>query len=80
MPLFDGTAKNAKPESAKPKQDRAALFEKKDKNHDGKLTFKEFMENQPDPEAAKKRSEQWDADNKGYLTRDEFINMGGKSK
>ena len=66
--------------AAKPKQDRAALFEKKDKNHDGKLSFEEFMANQPDPEAAKKRFEQWDTDKKGFLSREEFINMGRKSK
>ena len=38
------------------------------------------MANQPDPEAAKKRFEQWDVGKKGYLTREEFINMGKKPK
>ena len=57
--------------------DRAALFEKKDKNHDGKLSFEEFMANQPDPEAAKKRFEQWDTGKKGFLSREEFITWEG---
>ena len=57
--------------------DRVALFEKKDQNHDGKLTYAEFIANQPDPDAAKQRFELWDKEKKGYLTRDEFIN-GGK--
>jgi arylsulfatase A-like enzyme len=65
---------------AKPAQDRAALFASKDKNHDGKLSREEFLANQPDVEAAKKRFEQWDTNQDGFLSRDEFINMGGKSK
>ena len=65
---------------AKPAQDRAALFAGNDKNHDGKLSREEFLANQPDVEAAKKRFEQWDTNKDGFLSRDEFINMGGKSK
>ena len=65
---------------AKPAQDRAALFASKDKNHDGKLSREEFLANQADPEAAKKRFDKWDTDKDGFLSRDEFINMGGKSK
>ena len=65
---------------AKPALDRAALFDEKDKNHDGKLSFGEFMANQRDPEGAKERFKQWDADKDGFLSRKEFINMGGKSK
>ena len=56
------------------------MFEKKDKNHDGKLSFEEFMANQPEPETAKKRFAQWDTDKDGFLSREEFINMGRKSK
>ena len=40
----------------------------------------EFMADQPDAEAAKQRFEQWDAGEKGLLSREEFINMNGKSK
>jgi arylsulfatase A-like enzyme len=38
LPSF-GAAKKVE----KPKQDRVAMFERKDKNHDGKLTFEEFI-------------------------------------
>lgn len=65
---------------AQPGQDRAALFDKKDKNHDSTLSFEEFMANQRDPEGAKERFKQWDADKDGFLSREEFITMGGKSK
>ena len=78
LPLFGDAKKNTKSDSAKPATDRAALFAKKDKNRDGKLTFEEFIANQPEPEAAKKRFELWDNGNKGYLTRDEFLNGGKK--
>ncbi len=74
------TPGQAKGNDPKPGGDRVALFEKKDKNHDNKLTFEEFMANQPDPKAAKNRFEQWDVDKKGFLTRDEFINQRGKTK
>jgi arylsulfatase A-like enzyme len=77
LPKFSGTEKTP---TARRGVDRAALFAKKDTNHDGKLTFDEFMANQPDPEAAKERFELWDSGKKGYLTRDEFINMGRKSQ
>lgn len=81
LPAFGGKdpAAGSKRES-KPHPDRAVMFDHKDKNHDGKLTFEEFMDGQPDPEAAKRRFEQWDTDKKGFLTRDEFIDMGSKTK
>jgi uncharacterized sulfatase len=60
--------------------DRADIFEKKDKNHDGKLSREEFLATQSDPETAKARFEKWDTDKDGSLSRDEFINSGGKSK
>jgi iduronate 2-sulfatase len=81
LPAFGGAMRTAgSKRGAKPRQDRAALFEKKDKNHDGKLSFEEFMANQPDPDAARGRFERWDAGKKGFLTREEFLNMGQKSK
>lgn len=83
LPAFSpGDAKAAPPSSpkadAKPKQDRVAMFEKKDKNHDGKLSREEFMANQPDPEAAKPRFDLWDLDKDGFLSRDEFVYSGKK--
>jgi iduronate 2-sulfatase len=61
----------------RPGADRAALFERKDLNHDGKLTREEFMANQPEPEAAAQRWNTFDTDHDGFLSRDEFVTMGG---
>lgn len=66
------------PKPAKPKLDREALFQRKDRNGDGKLTREEFLANQPDPEAAKGRWEQWDLDKDGFLSHDEFVFSGMK--
>jgi len=63
---------------AKPPIDRDKLFERKDKNHDGKLTRDEFLADQPDPEAAKGRWDKWDLDKDGTLSRDEFVFQGKK--
>jgi iduronate 2-sulfatase len=67
---------NPKPDAARPKTDRAALFEKKDADHDGKLTKTEFLANQPDPDQAPKRFERFDLNHDGSLSREEFISMG----
>jgi iduronate 2-sulfatase len=66
----------AQPAAAKPKPDRAALFERRDKDHDGKLTVEEFLQGQPDPAEAPNRFLRFDANHDGVLTRDEFIYMG----
>lgn len=58
------------------KQDRAALFERKDVNHDNKLIREEFLAGQPDPDEAPNRFTRFDSDKDGVLSRDEFINMG----
>ncbi len=71
--------KKAGAKSAKPKQDRAAMFAKRDKDRDGKLTREEFLTGQPDPDEAPKRFLLFDADQDGTLSREEFIS-GGKSK
>ncbi|MEI7730528.1 MAG: sulfatase-like hydrolase/transferase [Verrucomicrobiota bacterium] len=70
------TTKKGGKGTTKPAVDRAALFEKKDTNHDGKLSREEFMANQPDPEAAKPRFDLWDTDKDGFLSREEFIYQG----
>ena len=67
-------------DSRKQSQDRGALFETKDKNHDGKLSQEEFLTGQADQEAAKANFKKWDSDTDGFLARGEFINMGKKPK
>lgn len=69
-----GATASARP---KPKQDRAAMFAKRDQDGDGKLTRDEFLVGQPDPEEAPKRFILFDADKDGFINRDEFI-TGGK--
>jgi iduronate 2-sulfatase len=64
--------------AAKPKADREALFAKKDKDRDGKLTRDEFLAGQPDPKEAPKRFTKFDTDGDGALTRDEFVSSGEK--
>ncbi len=63
----------------KPRQDRAAMFDKRDKDKDGQLTRAEFLDGQPDPAEAPKRFPLFDTDKDGLLSRDEFIS-GGKNK
>jgi iduronate 2-sulfatase len=62
--------------TARQRRDRAALFQDRDKDHDGRLTRAEFLANQPDPTEAPKRFERFDVNKDGLLSRDEFINMG----
>ncbi|MFO0943941.1 MAG: sulfatase-like hydrolase/transferase [Pirellulales bacterium] len=57
-------------------QDRNVMFDKRDKNKDGMLTFDEFMSGQPDPEAAKLRFPKFDKNQDKQLSRDEFVNSG----
>jgi iduronate 2-sulfatase len=65
---------------AKPKQDRGAMFDRRDKNSDGKLTREEFLENQPDLQQATKRFPLFDTHQDGFLSREEFINGGRPAK
>jgi iduronate 2-sulfatase len=65
--------------STKPKQDRAAMFARRDKDGDGRLTREEFLLKQPDPDEAPKRFILFDANQDGFLSREEFIS-GGKNK
>jgi len=66
-----------KSKTSKSKQDRSAMFDKRDKDKDGKLTREEFLTGQPDPDEAPKRFPSFDKNKDGFLSREEFI-KGGK--
>jgi iduronate 2-sulfatase len=55
------------------KTDRAAMFRKRDKDDDKQLTFEEFMQSQPDPDAAKLRFPRFDLNGDEVLSPEEFI-------
>ncbi len=83
LPPFEALQSAATPAGAskseaksKPSSDRSGMFLKKDANQDAKLSQEEFLANQADADAVKKRFEQWDADKNGSLSREEFIGMG----
>ena len=61
-------------------QDRAKVFDSRDRNKDGILTYDEFMLNQPDPDQAPKRFILFDANKDGRLDRDEFTTAGHVKK
>ena len=61
-------------------QDRVARFNARDLNHDGKLNWDEFLATASNKQAAQPRFEQADADKDGFLSREEFMNMGAKTK
>lgn len=61
------------------KQDRNAMFEKRDQDKDGFLTRQEFLINQPDPDQAPDRFLKFDQNKDGKLSREEFV-KGGTSK
>ena len=56
--------------------DRGAMFARRDKDRDGRLTRDEFLDKQPDPTIAPQRFEKFDRDRDGVLTREEFVTMG----
>ena len=76
LPEAKPQIKDVKPMTEKQKQDRIALFDKKDTNHDGQLTREEFLAHQPDPAEAPKRFDRFDVNKDGVLSLDEFIHMG----
>ncbi len=81
-PFTPSATEKAKPvaaKPAKPSMDRGLVFDKKDKDHDGKLSLEEFLANQPDPDQAPKRFPLFDTNHDGVLSREEFI-QGGKPK
>lgn len=75
-PQIGTSGGKARSSSAKPKQDREAMFAKRDKDNDGKLTREEFLANQPDPDDAPARFIQFDKDKDGFVNREEFVRSG----
>jgi len=58
--------------------ERAAKFDRLDKDKKGKLTIEEYVSRQSDPEGAKKRFEKFDTNRDGGVTREEYIANGAK--
>ena len=56
--------------------ERAAKFDRLDKDKHGKLTLENYKSRQSDPEAAAKRFEKFDANKDGFVTREEYIENG----
>lgn len=61
-------------------RDRSARFAARDLNHDGKLSWEEFIATASEKGTARARFEQADVDKDSFLSQEEFINMGKKSK
>ncbi len=69
----------AKPaQSALSSEERAARFDKFDKEKIGKLSREAFLATQSNSAAASERFGKWDTNKDGYLSREEFITMGKK--
>ena len=78
-PQAAGTTKGAASAApAQTKQDRNALFDRRDQNHDGRLSRDEFLAGQPDPAEAPKRFPSFDTNHDGFLSREEFVNSGAQ--
>lgn len=73
-PRRQGKSQAASP--AKQTQDRAAIFKRKDTNHDGKLTREEFLREFPDPAEGRRRFATFDTNQDGMLSGEEFVTMG----
>jgi iduronate 2-sulfatase len=61
-------------------QDRAAMFRKRDKDDDGRLSREEFLAGQPDPDEAPKRFPRFDKNGDGVLTELEFVTSGKQTE
>jgi iduronate 2-sulfatase len=57
-------------------KDRGAMFDGRDANKDGKLNQAEFMLNQRDPAQAAKNFVNFDQDQSGDISKEEFVNLG----
>jgi hypothetical protein len=76
---FSFAADEAK-KADKPKPDPAAVFAKKDKNSDGKLSKEEFLDKAKDAAKAEAQFAAKDKDKDGSVSKEEFTAPGGKKK
>lgn len=75
-PACIAKAEAATPAAPKGGQNRGAIFDEKDKDHNGALSLAEYLDRFPDPEEGRRRFPTFDADHDGSLSRDEFIRRG----
>ncbi len=75
-PQYKASAAKAEAAGEKPKQDRVSMFNRRDVDHDGKLTREEFLKNQPDPKEAPARFLRFDVNQDGVLNQAEFVTSG----
>jgi arylsulfatase A len=75
--LKPGMKKAAQPAAANA-DPRAARFDERDLNHDGKLSLEEFIATAADKAGAKARFEKFDTDKDGFISREEFLKQGKK--
>jgi Ca2+-binding EF-hand superfamily protein len=75
----EGDAKNPA-EGAKPKADPAAVFAKKDKNGDGKLSKEEFTAGAKDAAKAEAQFTAKDKDKDGSVSKEEFTAAPAQKK
>ncbi|MEZ6122293.1 MAG: sulfatase-like hydrolase/transferase [Planctomycetaceae bacterium] len=57
-------------------QDRTAMFRKRDRDGDNRLSREEFLASQPDPDEAPARFPRFDTNGDGFLSEEEFVNSG----
>jgi iduronate 2-sulfatase len=69
---------SGQPSAANGKQDRDAMFARRDRDGDGKLSRAEFLEGQSDPAKAPGRFVKFDVNKDGVLSRNEFVTSGGR--
>ncbi len=62
--------------TAAPTSDRNAMFDRRDRNGDGKLTREEFLSALKNDAKAPARFERFDKNGDGELSRDEFVKQG----
>lgn len=75
-PQLKSPANPAEKNKAAAKSDRNAMFLRRDKDGDGKLSREEFLANQTDPDEAPKRFGRFDKNGDGFLSQLEFVSQG----